>query len=1064
TLGGSALRIQNFTDIPPIIPPLPHPLQHPEPVTYINIVIKQTSFKDIQLSWDISNRGCAAVQVEIGDNGSLIIDDESFTSCSYIENDGGDTLEVVGGRGGALYIYLAEESTFNFKIGEDSSFITNDADICGEDIFINSRIMNILNIRTHILFDITTFTNSDNAMYETEYKFIDELYHIPLIDYNLLERYIYYSNDTMYVSIRKWGGVDTEECGDVNSTCNSFEHAVLKQTTPDRTPTNLQYGQQIVYTYISVVTTDEISVAADGGSVYFDEKGEMEFSDQAYWQIKKIGGVDYSSIKGVNQKVLFHSINIVLPTTKQAKYVLKLVGAKDYIDIGRNLDLMIAHCSFTQNNTLNQATNFSLLRTEPFLSLRMNVSIFNFKGYNASIEGTGLIEMNYEPDVFTWDNHLNLVNCSFTNISSIMTAKELKEIIGEKDDEQPLGIASILNIRSGSAKILPIYIYDCQFDQCKCSVEIPTKERRQIGVGGAIAFSGKTLLLTLEHLKLMNCSGNVTFAQPKSQYSINRQINHDENELNLLNKKKMVSNVIKKAKYQIEVAGGTYVSLVCGGRGEERFIAKKSLSEYVRKQEMKKLNASKLIRVTESGGAFVHIDRSAAKCNFQSSIFTDCGITTTPWTPVIFSTNIAPCIGQKSEDEIFEPLWDRELRNGKMGTGLVVAREETSPLIKANEIQFINCDEITQNIQDPIISTQILFIPVWGQKSKVDRDEKYLKIVNQEIPQITVKIKPHFKQLAILPSIEDLSNLFIINIKELNSEIHQMKQFILHLSESERKLVESEERLRIAESSKGEEERKQIQAELGKRDAEDKAGIAEQRMKDAEEQIVIIESIKNNAEQEQMKIDFHAEEKDEDENEKEIRQMNIIICQKIIAYYIGNKNNNDGRKQAIEAGTVDALLRLLCTQPLERISLSHIYAFFIFTNSSSDEIGEMLYNRNPYISLIHLFDHQDFFIINRAAISMFNLLNNGSRTRLSTATYPHYQYMIACYKIQKLFRLIKQYSNKDIKISTSLFIGLLFIAKRIRDQSMKRKILSYLKMFMNEEEYKVKKFWKMHID
>ncbi|KAA6332630.1 MAG: hypothetical protein EZS28_053254, partial [Streblomastix strix] len=26
TLGGSALRIQNFTDIPPIIPPLPHPL------------------------------------------------------------------------------------------------------------------------------------------------------------------------------------------------------------------------------------------------------------------------------------------------------------------------------------------------------------------------------------------------------------------------------------------------------------------------------------------------------------------------------------------------------------------------------------------------------------------------------------------------------------------------------------------------------------------------------------------------------------------------------------------------------------------------------------------------------------------------------------------------------------------------------------------------------------------------------------------------------------------------------------------------------------------------------
>ncbi|KAA6369087.1 MAG: hypothetical protein EZS28_035385, partial [Streblomastix strix] len=140
------------------------------------------------------------------------------------------------------------------------------------------------------------------------------------------------------------------------------------------------------------------------------------------------------------------------------------------------------------------------------------------------------------------------------------------------------------------------------------------------------------------------------------------------------------------------------------------------------------------------------------------------------------------CIGQKSEDEIFEPLWDRELRNGKMGTGLVVAREETSPLIKTNGIKFINCDGIIQKI--------------------------YM-----------IRVLLH-KYYLILKG----------------------------------KLVESEERLRIAESSKGEEERKWIQAELGKRDAEDKAGIAEQRMKDAEEQIVLIESKKNEEEQKRIKI------------------------------------------------------------------------------------------------------------------------------------------------------------------------------------------------------------------
>ncbi|KAA6396361.1 MAG: hypothetical protein EZS28_008107 [Streblomastix strix] len=201
-----------------------------------------------------------------------------------------------------------------------------------------------------------------------------------------------------------------------------------------------------------------------------------------------------------------------------------------------------------------------------------------------------------------------------------------------------------------------------------------------------------------------------------------------------------------------------------------------------------------------------------------------------------------------------------------------------------------------------------------------------------------------------------------------------------------------------------------------------------------------------------MKIDLDADEKNEDENVEEIRQKRLKYAKWLSHFLFEKKNNIDVRKQAIEAGTVDALLRLLCTQPLERISLSHIYAFFIFINSSSDEIGEMLYNRIPYLSLIHLFEHQDFFIINRAAISMFNLLNNGSRTGPSTAPHPHYQNMIAFGGIQKLFTLFKKYANKDIKISTSLNIEHLSRGKEITDQSMRREIRSYIKMFMNEED------------
>ncbi|KAA6367409.1 MAG: hypothetical protein EZS28_037064 [Streblomastix strix] len=61
SLEGIALRIQNFTDTPPIIHPLILPLPHPEPDTSINMTINSTSFKDIQSSEDISNRGGASI-------------------------------------------------------------------------------------------------------------------------------------------------------------------------------------------------------------------------------------------------------------------------------------------------------------------------------------------------------------------------------------------------------------------------------------------------------------------------------------------------------------------------------------------------------------------------------------------------------------------------------------------------------------------------------------------------------------------------------------------------------------------------------------------------------------------------------------------------------------------------------------------------------------------------------------------------------------------------------------------------------------------------------------------
>ncbi|KAA6363920.1 MAG: hypothetical protein EZS28_040554, partial [Streblomastix strix] len=87
----------------------------------------------------------------------------------------------------------------------------------------------------------------------------------------------------------------------------------------------------------------------------------------------------------------------------------------------------------------------------------------------------------------------------------------------------------------------------------------------------------------------------------------------------------------------------------------------------------------------ETGGVFIHIERSAAKIDFRSNVFSGCSTTTSPWTPIQHSTNIAPVNGVPSELAIFEPLWEREMRTGVEGIGLIIVHEETSPSIKAGE-------------------------------------------------------------------------------------------------------------------------------------------------------------------------------------------------------------------------------------------------------------------------------------------------------------------------------------------------------------------------------------------
>ncbi|KAA6399980.1 MAG: hypothetical protein EZS28_004489 [Streblomastix strix] len=185
---------------------------------------------------------------------------------------------------------------------------------------------------------------------------------------------------------------------------------------------------------------------------------------------------------------------------------------------------------------------------------------------------------------------------------------------------------------------------------------------------------------------------------------------------------------------------------------------------------------------------------------------------------------------------------------------------------------------------------------------------------------------------------------------------------------------------------------------------------------------------------------------------EEIRKKKIETCQKIVAVFIGKKNN-EGKKLAIESGIIDSLLHLLMTIPLENITLSHIYSLFIFTYKSNDEIELLLISKNPYQSLLRLFEHPNIFIVNRAVASIFNILNTGSNITAASQLHPHFADFQSCDGINKLFSLFKRNDiTKYTKDTTARCIGHLFRAQEIPDKEMKTEISAHLKALLKDPD------------
>ncbi|KAA6394018.1 MAG: hypothetical protein EZS28_010455, partial [Streblomastix strix] len=755
-------------------------------------------------------------------NRFVITSSNQFISCSSTE------------RGGAMYLNFPNNSTYNFIIGSLTLFKENTATECGRDIFVLCNNFNQLYITNRLLFDVfSPLYYLDNAIYGTEYWTQTELSREPEVDYDLTKRYSSYFADTLYISNLGQTGSDEESCGKLGVACSSFSYTRDKVLSPEWRPQTIQNitddTPKVIHTYVAVgqmkllepLTSEADEIILRGAThneenslsvgyhskVQFGNKGQIICSDLAIWQEQ---GNEFSDVNGVDQKFTFEFLDFVLPEQMEGKSLILVKSSPSNLNRGREIEILIQNCKVSQEPNLIKGVHSVLFKSEPFLSIREKIIFDNvvsnpdLPDERVQLNNGSLIEINYELDMIPKENYLQFKNCFFKYVKSTISAWNIREMPGEQPNQVPFGAGSILTIRNANTKYLNLHFTDCSFENCEMDIQVKTTEQKQLGVGGAIGIYANNIQLVLEHFRFVDCIGTITFTNNiiSSFNSQDQEENiHSQNDYNQSSLKEQlfdqqsltsINNELKKSNFQIELSGGVYIGLA-GDKAEGRYHTKQKLANYLKGNGYTSIDinpaidimhkpqvtldscviktcksqivgSGRGIRVIQSGGVIVHADRIGSKIDFKSSIFNSC---LSSLSQIDSPSNIA------NDESPFEPLWDRELRIGKDGGGLIVTHGVIKPYIKGKGIQFINCTATLWDIYEQTKS------PGQFNSEKVKSQNKDNFIVHLNIGQYSsrtvllqrtkLSIKGEGENMSSIMQKESSQHLFTLQDSQLDA-------------------------------------------------------------------------------------------------------------------------------------------------------------------------------------------------------------------------------------------------------------------------------------------------------
>ncbi|KAH7832206.1 uncharacterized protein MONOS_997 [Monocercomonoides exilis] len=193
------------------------------------------------------------------------------------------------GRGGGIFLYLSDDSSNNFKLGE-MEFMENNA-WCGRDLFVSCSDLNQTVSKSRFIFDLF----DENEVSAVDMKGIDKRFDGEAID--LLLFLVKYESDEVFIDKN---GFDMIGCGSLNFPCSSFWRGVKNA--------NLNSSNRIIWICSNAIIQDEFDLSNfEVKSSVPEEHAKFDFASEI------LGSGSFSAIITNSKNLQFFLVDFVLP-------------------------------------------------------------------------------------------------------------------------------------------------------------------------------------------------------------------------------------------------------------------------------------------------------------------------------------------------------------------------------------------------------------------------------------------------------------------------------------------------------------------------------------------------------------------------------------------------------------------------------------------------------------------------------------------------------------------------------------------------------------------------------